>query len=162
MLVVPDGSGETLASIGITIRVYAKNYQGQPLPGIPAASIQLRSTFLCICSNGNIADGPTDAGGSTTFSGVIRAGGCAASLAVLVDGIQIATLPVKTRSPEMGTQSPCYIDASDESFSFRLGTKVGDGGSTGYTICLDLNGDGYIDLSDVARFSDYLGASCNP
>jgi hypothetical protein len=54
------------------------------------------------------------------------------------------------------------LDASDERLPFQVGTKVGDGGSFGYSICSDLNADGYIDLADFAMRAGYLGRHCSP
>lgn len=162
VLIVPDSSGETLRSVGITILVVLRDCEGQPLAGIPAENIVLSNPGLCNCAGHNHADAPTDAGGSTTFTGAIRGGGCAEYLLVKVGGVTVGQVPVRTRSPEGEPQSPCHIDASDESFWFRLGTKVGDAGTFGYSICYDLNADGYLDLSDAALFTNYLGAGCSP
>jgi hypothetical protein len=39
LTVVPDGSGDTFASLGITIRVFVKDCNGAPLVGVPRHQI---------------------------------------------------------------------------------------------------------------------------
>jgi hypothetical protein len=155
---MPDGSGETFAAAGIHISVRVRDCDGQPLVGVPASSIVLYSSTLCICPGGNIADGPTDSEGRTTFSGTIRGGGCTESLTVYVDGVPAGTIPVGTNSADVPPQSPCAIDASDHNIELRLGTRVGD---SLYRICSDLNEDGVIDLFDLIMYGAHLGAACD-
>ena len=106
--VASDGSGETFAQLGITIRVFLKNCQGQMLAGVPAQQIALFNPHLCICMGGAISDAGTNANGMATFSGTMRAGGCVTSLDVYADGVFIGTLrgpapgfvTVKINSPD--------------------------------------------------------------
>jgi len=158
LTIMPDGSGETLAAAGIHISVRVHDCGGHPVVGLPASSIVLYTSALCICSGGNIADGPTDAEGRTTFSGTIRGGGCAENLTVFVDGTAVANLSVRTNSPDRGPfASPCSVDAGDDGFFAKLGLRVGE---SGYTICYDYNEDGAIDLHDLIVFGAPLGAHC--
>ena len=157
LTIVPDGSGETLAAAGIHISVRVHDCDGQPVVGLPASSIVLSSSALCICAGGNIADGPTDAEGRTTFSGTIRGGGCAESLTVFVDGTAVATIPVRVNSPDNVPASPCAVDAGDHGVPIRVGFRVGQ---SQYRICSDLNEDGVIDLIDLIIYGAHLGAIC--
>ena len=167
MTVVPDGSGETFTQFGITIRVFVRNCQGQPIVGLPAQNISLFSPSLCICPGGAISDAGTDANGMATFSGSLRAGGCATSLDVYADGVFIGTLrgpgpdfvTVKLNSWDAAQQgtSPCYTDSSDfAAFAQRLGRAVL------YSICFDYNETGgpMIDSSDLASFASRIQANC--
>src|SRR5262249_53523291 len=65
----PNGTGDTFASTGITIRVGIRNFAGEPVIGEPAVEFVLYNSALCICPGGNIADHPSDVNGETTFTG---------------------------------------------------------------------------------------------
>lgn len=142
--VSPTGNGETLAENGISIRVYLRNCQGEPVVGSPAEAVRLVGDYFCVCPGGNIADGPTDELGRTTFSGTLRAGGCAHSLYLEVEGVIVTSVPVRTNSPDDVFQAPCTVDSGELSLmAARLGSQ---------DICLDFNEDGCIDVSDFAEF----------
>ncbi len=153
LTVSPGGNNETFAQNGISIRVILKDCQGNPVAGVPAASITLTHPRMCICPGGNIADAPTDAAGSTTFSGALRAGGCVPNLILQVDGTEVCTVPVMTNTPNVpGTG--CYVNADEIAyFSGHI--------SGSYTICLDFNEDGIIDVLDWSILVNrYYGTSC--
>jgi len=156
--ILPDGSGETLASVGITIEIYIRNCNGTPVAGVAAQEIVMFSPSLCICPLGNIADAPTDQQGRTTFTGTLRAGGCADNVSFYEDGVWFATLPLKFNSADAVPASPCAVDAGDLSaIAAKLGSEVGE---APYSICLDLNEDGYIDASDISSVASALGNRC--
>ena len=153
--VSPDGSGDSFADNGITIRVYLRNCQGAPVVGVPAGSITLTSRFICSCPGGNIADGPTDELGRTTFSGTLRAGGCVSNLVLLVDGVEICPVPVQTNSPNVATSHPCFVTTAE---MILLAGQVATGG---YYACFDFNEDGRLDITDFAMMTSlYLFANC--
>lgn len=149
--VSPDGGGETFAENGISLRVYLRNCQGEPLVGVPAESISLAANYFCVCEGGSIADAPTGEDGSTTFSGTLRAGGCVDSLLLIVDGFITATVPVRTNSPDEFFAWPCVVSADERA---RLG---GDMSSSHYNRCFDFNEDGLLDAVDwsilLSRYS---------
>ncbi len=154
--VSPGGDGETFAENGITIRVYLRNCQGEPVVGVPAESIALTGYPICICPWGNIADGPTDALGRTTFTGTLRAGGCVEELVLEVDGSPITTVPVKTNSPDDPFALACAVGADEVARMSGLLSSRFD-----YTICFDFNEDGSIDAVDFAEFvSRYENGNC--
>src|SRR5262245_3385801 len=127
---------ESFAEVGIVIQVYLKNCAGSPLVGVPRQGIVLFNSNLCICPVGNIADAATDANGATSFSGAMLSGGCVTTLSVFADGVFIATLPIKTNSPDAIPQSPCFVDAADlAAFMSVYGTE--NGLHPNYTICKD-------------------------
>ena len=154
--VSPSGGGETFSATGITIRVYLKNCQGEPLVGVPAQEIILFNSGLCVCPGGNTADSSTDLNGCTQFSGTIRAGGCVTSLTCFADGVSIGIIPVKINSQDRVTSSPCVVDADDlGGMVFRLGKPER------YSICFDFNETGTtIDASDLAAFASVFGVRC--
>jgi hypothetical protein len=156
--IVPNGAGETFAATGITIRLHVFDAAMNPIPYIEPGDMILWDPGLCICGAGSIADGPTDFQGMTTFSGTIRGGGYANQLSVLVQGILIATIPVKINSPDAPQASPCAVDASDlAAWSAARGALFG---SPNYTLAMDFNEDGAIDASDLAFWSSARGALC--
>jgi len=160
LTIAPDGSGETLTSIGVLIEVWVKNALGVGIVGVPAGTILLFSSALCICQGGNNADFATIQGGYTKFTGTIRGGGCASSLVVWVSGVPIGTTSglnnVAVNSWDHVPSSPCFVDAGDlAALAPRLGAPAN------YTICSDFNEDGFIDAGDIASFAQHLGAACN-
>ncbi len=154
--VSPDGSGETFAENGISIRVYLRNCQGEPVAGVPRESIALRNLGLCACPGGTVADAPTDAFGMTTFSGTLKAGGCTLSgLDLEVERVKIATVQVRTNSPDDFYAWPCVV-SGDERAKFSAILTVGV-----YNHCFDFNEDGKLDIVDWAIFmSRYDDAWC--
>jgi hypothetical protein len=152
----PDGSGQTLASRGLTIEVCI-TCSGAPLVGLPAAAITLAAPGLYVCSGGlgAIADAPTDAAGCTTFTGTIDGGGCSPALTVIAAGTPLGAVAVAVRSPDGPGVSPGYIDAGDLAyFAASLPSAIG---SPTFNACVDFNADGFVDASDVAAFAAALG-----
>ena len=160
ILINPGWVGNTFANAGITIHVFLRNCQGQPLVGVPAAVVQLTSPGLCICPGGNLADAATDAAGHAQFTGTINAGGCVESLDVVADGVAIGSVPVKTNSHDILPASPCHIDAGDLAAVARALGSNRVSNPANYTICIDYNQDGFIDASDVANSPFGLSAAC--
>jgi len=151
----PDGSGQTLASRGLTIDVCV-TCSGAPLVGAPAAAVTLSGGGVYICGLGAIADGPTDAVGCTTFTGTIVGGGCSAALDVTVGATLVGTVPVAIRSPDAAGVSPGYVDAGDLSFFAAVFPSAI--GSPTFNPCVDFNTDGFIDAADLSWFASILGA----
>ncbi len=155
--VSPGRNSETFAGNGISIRVVLKDCQGNPVAGVPAASITLTHPELCVCPGGNIADGPTDAAGATTFSGILRGGGCVPNLILQVDGVDVSTVPVMTNTADFTFGAPCDVSADELAW---FGSLMGGT----YGICYDLNEDGINDLLDwvilVNRHYGIYGTSC--
>jgi hypothetical protein len=153
---IAPGGAESLADAQITIRVVVKNGANAPFVGIPAEEIVLWNPSLCICPGGGFADAPTNIDGVTTFTGTIRAGGCAEYLSVFVTGVYIGDVPVKTNSFDTVSASPCAVDASDLA---ELASRLGS--ANRYTACLDYNESGppTIDASDLAALVSALGTS---
>lgn len=156
VVTIGPGGVESFADAGIIIRVYLRNCQGAPLPGVPPQEVVLFNSMLCLCPGGNIADAPTDANGCTSFSGALSGGGYATSLLVFADGIQIGSLPVTVNSPEV---HDCYLDIDDfAAWAQYYGAESGVQAS--YSVRWDWNEDGFIDLSDLAFLSRFYLRSC--
>jgi hypothetical protein len=152
----PAGRGETLEGLGISLGFrFTCSCAGYPLEGIPADAIVLYSHELCLCVPWTAAR-PTDADGRTEFHGTIRGGGCATSLDLYVDGVYMATAPIKTNSPDTRAASPCFVDNSD---LMALAARMGR--PSRYGICFDYNEDGAVDSSDLAFFAAALGRACS-
>ena len=156
--VAPDGSGETLAENGITVHVYLRDCQGEPVVGVPAESIALAANYVCICEGGNFADGPTDEFGHTTFTGTLTIGGCAGHLILLVDDLVIGTVPVWINSPDDPFAWACVVSV-DEAAQLA-GILSSD--PVPYSICWDFNEDGSVDGIDAAILvSRYIFSGCS-
>ena len=154
--ITPGPGGETLAENGITIRVWLRDCAGRPLVGVPADSVFLSAPYVCACvPGGTAADSPTDSLGYTTFTGALRAGGCADPLYLVAGCTIIGAVPVKTNSPDVVFAEACKVSL-DESNVIRNMLNQGL-----YYICLDLNEDGHVDGADYAQIiSRYWGHRC--
>ena len=158
LTVRPDGNGDTLESLGISIGLRLECGAYDPplfVCDVPAAEMVLFSPSLCFCEPWH-ADAPSDALGRVSFSGTPRAGGCARSIAVLVDGVAVAWIPLRVNSPDTGTASACNVDQSDLP---ALAAKLGRPAL--YDFCFDYNDDGAIDAGDIAAFAQALGHGCS-
>lgn len=154
--ITPGRALETLASNGITIRVQLRNHLGRALAGIAAQDVVLTHPWVCMCAGGNLADGPTDGDGVTTFTGAVLGGGCAPELRIRALGVVVGAVPVKTNSTDPIPHSPCSIDSGDLSnFAVIFLSRTWD-------LCKDYNEDGEVDASDLSFWAQSWGASCTP
>jgi len=154
IIIHPDGSGQTLASRGLTIDVCV-TCSGAPLVGAPATEFTLTGPGIYICGLGSFADGPTDAAGCTTFTGTIVGGGCGGLLGVNVGGALAGVVGVAIRSPDGPGISPGYIDAGD--LAFFASAFPSALGSPTFNPCVDYNTDAFVDASDLSWFASVLG-----
>ncbi|NIM20713.1 MAG: hypothetical protein GTO51_10880 [Candidatus Latescibacteria bacterium] len=163
VLICPEGDGKTLSYAGATITVTLKDYNGDPIPGVPAADFWLIGCLdginLCGGSRSINADHPTDANGQTTISGTIIGGGCDDGLHVVALGILVGcpptSLQIKVRSPDIN--GDLTVDLVDF-VTFALGFP---NPPNSYDECLDFNDDGVINLIDVALFALHFVHSCS-
>ena len=155
----PDGSGDTFADIGVTIRmrILSCGHCTGPYAGIPATDIIAYDANLEFCQP-KYADADSDADGWFSFSGTLAAGGCAQGLDIYTDGYYMATVAVNFNSPDTGLASPGFIDSADLTAFSRL---LGD--PSAWDICSDFNESGppTIDSADLAYLAGTLGAACN-
>ncbi len=137
---------------------------------MPPQGVQLFSDDLCICPGGADSDAGTDVNGCATFTGTLRAGGCATSIDVYADGVFICTLmdgsgrTVKFNSSDQAHNltSPCFTDASDlAGFAAAFGQSASGSSFVGPHVCFDYNErDANIDSADLAGFASRLRAAC--
>lgn len=139
----PNGSGDSLhmarmyggGLMDATITLTLVDSNSNPVAGYPAEDIWLDVLDPGVgdyipCPAGNIADGPTNSAGQTTFSNSLRAGGSGSGSRVM-----IGTWP----TPEFPLEFP--------------------GGDLFHFNSPDINGDLQVNLSDIAIFAgDYYGA----
>lgn len=159
IMVVPDGSGATLASAGLTVELWVEHCVGEPVPGYSRLDMWLHGeqpADLSVCYRGSIADADTDANGYTTFSGSLLAGGHSqAGLNVYVAGVKLyggPALPITVNSPDIN--GDLMVNIQD------LVSFADDFASGQAPFRSDLFRDGTLDLKDVARFATANGVSC--
>jgi hypothetical protein len=158
LLVLPDGNGPTLASIGATVEVRLVDCEtGDPIVGYPAQDVVLddhgAATFA-FCPGGTIADGPTDDEGRTTISGGLAGGGHANGVMLVYVGgnpMDRYPLPLSVASPDL--DASLAVDLADVGL---FATEF----DLGVSFRADFTGDARIDLADVGVFASALGASC--
>jgi len=155
----PDGSGQTLASVGGTITVTVLEATGHPIANIPAADFWLMdcSTVvplaLCGVSGSSNADFSTDTNGQTNISGSIAGGGRTNGLWVVVQGIVIGCpetcLPIRVRGTDIN--GDLVVNLAD------LSMFAGAYPPLTFHTQADFNCDGVVNLVDFGTFAaDYL------
>ncbi len=158
------------------IWIEARDCANQPIPGIPwtdywiGACDPAQALFYCV--EPIVADSLTGQNGRTTFSGIIRAGGC-----VLTDGIYMAILGRIIKNPPTYATPLCLgvvikgpdltgasgkpdgvVNLSDLiPFGTTYNKNMGGGG---YNACCDFNDDDKCNLSDFAFFGQHYQHSC--
>jgi len=138
----------------ITLTVLDINYD--PVVGYPAVDMWLVANGMCLCTNGSIADGPTNVAGQTTFSGTLCAGGCSddSSMNVYINPYGVLTqagLDIWVNSPDMDCN--LIVDLTDVVLFATAYYGV-------YDYCADFYCDGAVDLSDVVVFSTHYSHAC--
>jgi hypothetical protein len=158
----PNGDGDALNVLGLTISVTVKDNvgPGNPIQGVPATDMWLISCndllFLCNGSSAITASAATDVNGQTTFTGDIAAGGCDnGGVRVVVQGIVIGAgicadpcVPVKVRSADFDANG--VADAVDF-VTFATGWPVPPVAND----CRDFNDDGLVDSVDFVEFTGH-------
>lgn len=166
---VPDRSGDPLTncylyggartSAKITVRV--TDDDGNVLGGVPAENLTLRTTLggLRTCTDGAIADGPTNAAGTASFTRPVAGGYHSRPLAgertrVYVDGVVAPQVfNMAFNSPDVnGDLQVSLVDVPPFAVAY----------SGAYDYAFDFRWDGALNISDVALFAGAVGASCPP
>ena len=165
-----DGTGDY---IWVEIRECSDN----PVPGIPFTDFWINACDaarrLYLCAESIIADSSTGMNGRTTFSGILRAGGCVPSggIWIAVQGKIIKgpypsctgniCLPIIIKSPDItgaGGKPDGIVNLSDLiPFGFSYNKNQGQ---AGYSPCCDYNDDGKCNLSDFAFFGTHYQHRC--
>ena len=164
----PDGNGRPFTSaymwngvqVDATITVYCVDYNMDPIPDYPAEEIWLEwyGDEVVFCLGGNIADGPTDENGVTTFTGSPPAGGSGDAAAgyglqIMMSGAPLVQPPfdISANSPDL--TGDLVVNISD----IAIFTQIFFGA---YEYRADFFWDGIINLSDLAIFGQALGSEC--
>jgi hypothetical protein len=165
VMIVPDGSGDSLEQAMLpdgsrtsgVVTVQLLDGAGYPAVNYEYQNITLNGAdpIFFPCFWGNLANGSTDANGVTEFRDPIRGGGSTSSLAqVRLVGAPLnssAGLALKFNSPDLNADR--HVNLFDivifaEDF-YGL-----------YNYRSDFLWDGEINLSDVSRMAQHLGAYC--
>jgi hypothetical protein len=179
--VCPQGDFEMISkSCGATadyiwVEVITSCGGGGPLPGVPRTDFWFNACDparqLALCIEPFIADSLTGMNGRTTFSGVLRAGGCVPSggIWIAVQGFIIHTrwcastlcLPIIVKSPDStgpGGNPDGVVNLSDLiPFGFTYNKNLGQ---ARYNPCCDYNDDDKCNLSDFAFFGTHYQHRC--
>lgn len=166
-----DGAGDYL---WVDVRDGCSN---DPIPGIPYTDFWINACDpahqLSVCATPIIADSATGTNGRTTFSGVLRAGGCVLSggMWVAVQGKIIygpypdcalkVCLSIVIKSPDTtgpGGHPDGIVNLSDlVPFGSGYNKNLGQ---AGYNACCDYNDDDKCNLSDYAYFGTHYQHRC--
>lgn len=161
ILVVPDGSGPTLASEGHVVWFRVVDRGGSPIEGYPFQDLMLArldgTTQVIPCPGGAVADANTDANGESTFSGALAAGGWTdETLYIHAAGVPAVDLPplqLTVNSPDLdGNHMVNLQDIGAFALDF----------ASGYAFRSDIGGDldGTLNLADVGVLAIHNGKSC--
>lgn len=178
VVVVPDGSGDRLdnaqfwdgvpgstpSRVDATVNVRVETAAGDPVAGFAAVDLVLGSTAgnLALCQGAGSADAPTDANGGTTFSGAIAAGGIAdvgSDERMLVVGTGLNSVYTSAPGLEILFNSP-DLNGDGEVNLIDLAAFAPAFTSQTYDYAADYAWDGTVDLRDFGVFSLAYSASC--
>lgn len=162
--VVPNGTGDTLASKGLTVTVTVRDAGGFTIAGYPFQDVGLADNAggadVTLCTSGWLASANTNAAGVTTITGVGFAGGSTqGGMRATVAGVRITNglaLDIDVVSPDMdGDLDVDLIDLSavPTGFAARFLNGV-------YNFQSDYTCDGSENLLDVVEYSFANGAVC--
>jgi len=164
----PDGNGQPFtaayawwgALTDASITVYCVDGYMDPIPDYPAEDIWLEwyGGTVVFCVGGNIADGPSDANGMTSFTASPRAGGYGDTegghgLQVVMNGTPLMQPPfaIAANSPDL--TGDLVVDIADVAKFTQLWFSD-------YDYRIDFYWDGIINIADVALFVQGLGSAC--
>lgn len=167
----PDGGGQALSAVYMyggaiadaTITVTMLDIFGDPIHNFPAEDIWLAGppgSPLVFCIGGNLADGPTDYNGQTTFTQPVQAGGHLFSnsppvgLAVVIMGSVIESWglwQISLNSADI--DGDLEVNLTD--IALFAQSYFGD-----YNYRADFIWDGTLNLADVAALTLALGGIC--
>jgi len=176
ILIAPDGSGMRFEEardfegnlVDATIRVQVMGYDEHGPLGViyqyPAEDIWLQAaedySHGCGTPYVTIADGPTDEEGWTTFSQAPRGGGWTrGEMRVVIGGESSSSSPYDIPALPLAFNSP-DIDANGRVNLTDIAIFCADMEASDTPYRSDLVWDGVIDISDIAVFTSFVGATC--
>ena len=144
----PDGGGNTLANVGLTIAVHVEDAGGVAIPGYPFQDIwwdDAGNGDIALCQGGTVAAANTNGTGDTTITGAGAGGGWTQSgLRVYLAGVPITGTPsllIDVNSPDLnGDITVNLADVGDFSIDFN---------NVVYDFRSDFTCDGFENLADV-------------
>jgi len=158
------------------IWIVARDASNHPIPGIPWTDYWMNACdaaqTLALCAEPIAADSLTGENGRTTFSGIIRAGGCVQTGGVYmaIEGVIIKIPPNCATKLCLGVviKGPDLTGASGQPdgvvnlvdlvpFGMSYNKNLGMGG---YNACCDFNDDDQCNLIDFAFFAQHYQHSC--
>jgi hypothetical protein len=158
------------------IWVIARDASGSPIPGIPWTDYWMNACdaaqTLAICVEPIVADSLTGMNGRTTFSGIIRVGGCVSTggvyMAIQGSIIKIPPtcqyklcLDIVIKGPDLTGASGKPDGIVNLSDLIPFGTSYNKNlGSGGHNVCCDFNDDDKCNLSDFAYFGQHYQHRC--
>jgi hypothetical protein len=156
LLITPDGTGDTLASIGAVVTVTVVDGTGTPIAGYPFQDMYLDdagTAEISLCQGGSTADGNTNAAGVTTISGGISGGGFTQSgLQVYLAGVAIGeALGINAVSPD--NNGDLVVDLADFG-------EFGEDFGLGYAFRSDYDSDLVTNLGDFGFFGTAFDTNC--
>ena len=164
VLICPAGDGDRLdaaqacdgTTVDATITLTILDINFDPVVGWPAEDAWIQANGICLCTDGSIADAPTDLAGQTTFSGTIEGGGCSddSSTNIFINPFGLLNqpgLPIWFNSPDFN----CDLVVNLTDVVLLAGYYFGS-----YGYCADLYCDGVINLSDVVVFTPHFNHAC--
>lgn len=162
--VVPNGTGDTLSSKGLTVTVTVRDGNGDPIAAYPFQDVGLADNAggadVSLCTSGWLSSGNTNASGVTTITGVGFAGGSTqGGMRATVAGVRIISGPaldIDVVSPDMnGDLQVQILDLSSVPTGFAARFLNGV-----YDFQSDYTCDGVENLLDVVEYSFANGAVC--
>lgn len=165
LFIVPDGSGSAFPQgqvmgagtlIDATIKLELMDPYGVTISDFPAEDMWLEALDggMIPCIGGTIADSNTDTYGKTSWVHPLLGGGSSTSgCLVFISGMALtqAPLPLNFNSPDMnGDGTVDLLDVGLLATAF-----FGD-----YDFSADFFADGVVNIADVTRFAQSMGASC--
>lgn len=162
--VVPNGTGDTLSSKGLTVTVTVRDGNGDPIAAYPFQDVGLADNAggadITLCTSGWLSSANTNAAGVTTITGVGFAGGSTqGGMRATVAGVRIISGPaldIDVVSPDMNGDLQVQIldlSAVPTGFAARFLNGV-------YDFQSDYTCDGTENLLDVVEYSFANGAVC--
>lgn len=165
IFVLPDGSGESLSELGLTVSVTIYDADSDPFPAFPVQDIVLVDSQggvdVSLCTAAWRASQMTNASGETTIEGAAFGGGSTdrGLIAYLIGvnfGNPVPPLDIRVVSADLdGDLVVGILDLANvpNGFAARYRTGV-------YDWVIDLNHDDAVNLLDISRFAMAMGAGC--
>lgn len=157
VLITPAGTGDTLASKGLTVSVQVLDVNSDAIAGYPFQDIYLDDDStgdISLCQGGSVADGNTNVTGDTTISGAIAGGGFTQNgMQVFLAGAPLAGTALSIDVVSCDINGDLKVDLGD------IGDFAVDFNGT-YNFRSDFVFDAQINLADIGELAIHNGEVC--